>query len=259
MRAKRASSSNRGSTSFVCVCGGVVAWGEGVNSIPPFEFNHSPSSLLPYQIELDSACRAFIVVVTEGFPTRFIFSVGGGLGSATSATPPLLAALQNAVRATLGETPPPPPPPAAGKSRRGGAATPANRPPTAAAAAESARLLKRAMKASTLKALAARYSDIDSLDKLAAATRKVEELKAAVARNINKASERDILLDDIEHKSVSIRESAKTMFVASTRVADTVRCRRYILLLSVTLCILVIAAVLIVIINYSATPHPLWA
>lgn len=129
---------------------------------------------------------------------------------------------------------------------------------TGASLPDEARKLKRALKG-RLKPLVARFSDLGSIDKLALATRQVEDLKASIGRTLTKATERDSLIGELDAKAEAMRDSAKVMFESSGRVRAFALCRHRKVVAAAAACCAIVVAVIVVAINYSTTPHLIWS
>jgi hypothetical protein len=76
-----------------------------------------------------------------------------------------------------------------------------------------------------LKTLATKFEDIEGIDKLATASRKVQDVQKIMAENIALVSERDALISGLEEKSVTLKNSAKYMFTSSNKLKQNA-CRK---------------------------------
>ena len=139
--------------------------------------------------EGEGIARVYCAVVSEGYPTRFVFSAGGAGGG--GAPPRAMTEFRALVARAL--------PPADGR------ATGAE-----ARARAEAKALRAALRGA-LKPLAERFSAVEGLDKVAAVQRKLEGLRGALVDNLVRATERDSLLEDLEVKTSRLREGAATM------------------------------------------------
>ena len=116
-----------------------------------------------------------------------------------------------------------PPPPDEGGDAGAGATAPSASPLGGSKA--DVRNLKRAASRSLLRSLAARFDDITSLDKLAAAQRRVSEVKAIMATNLALATERDSLLETASEKTTHLNDKARSLFKSSSAIKRAACCR----------------------------------
>jgi hypothetical protein len=150
-------------------------------------------------IEVDRApeFRVYTIVVDVGYPTNFIFSAGA---SASSSPPRAMAEFKGLVAAAL-------------------------RSSADASEQRQQKALKAALRAS-LKPLAERFSALEQLDKLAGVQKKAFELKGKLVENLILATERDGLLEALEEKTRTLRDSAAAFEGAAGRA----RCAQRLLL-----------------------------
>lgn len=145
--------------------------------------------------EGEGIARVYCAVVSEAYPTRFVFSAGGaggGGGGGGGGAPPRA---MTEFRALVARALPPTDGRAAGAEAR---------------ARAEAKALRAALRGA-LKPLAERFSALEGLDKVAAVQRKLEGLRGALVDNLVRATERDSLLEDLEVKTSRLREGAATM------------------------------------------------
>lgn len=181
------------------------------------------------QIELDAAKRVYVAVVTEKYPTRYIFSSSSGV----SASPRLMQELRDHVSALV--------------AANGGPASGSS----SISSPESGKSLFKSKGLKTfLKTLASKFDDVDGIDKIAAAARRVQDVQRIMADNINQASERDGLLAGIDDKSKKLNQSAKSMFESSTALKRKSCCRKWMAYTIVTSIFLFAAAAIILGLNY---------
>ena len=103
--------------------------------------------------------------------------------------------------------------------------------------------------------LAAKYNDITSLDKLAATTKKVQDVQAVMAQNMQMASERDSLLSGIQVKSDQLNASSKKMFESATAIKRKARCaciRTYACVIGIIVTLLAVGASVVLGLNYGS-------
>jgi hypothetical protein len=141
----------------------------------------------------------FAVVVDAGYPVNFIFSAG-------------------AANAVAG------PPRAMAEFRA--LAAPALRAQGGAPEAKQHKALRSALKPS-LRPLAERFSALEKLDKLAAVQEKAFALKGLLVENLVRATERDSLLEDLEVKTRTLRDSAAVFERDSSSARCAQRCTLY--------------------------------
>jgi hypothetical protein len=187
---------------------------------------------IPLQLEMDSDQLVYVAVVTARYPTRVIFRSE----SATSTSPRLMREFRQFV---------------AGKLSKGDGAG------AGAGSGSSARDLSspavKGLKKSVepfLKSLAAKFDDLESIDKLAAAAKKVAEVKQVMASNIAIATERDGLLSNLEDKSERLSESARAMFKASSAAKRKACCRHMKCVIIAVVCGVAAAAGIVLGLNY---------
>jgi hypothetical protein len=187
----------------------------------------SPSHL---QIEVDSARRVYVAVVTAKYPTRYVFNSSSG----TSASPRLMAEFRDFVGVNA-------PGAGAGSGASGaGAATPN----------PDAKALRRVVEP-FLKTLATKFDDLEAIDKLAAAARKVQDVQRIMADNLNHVvSERDSLLSGLHSKSDHLNDSAKKMFKSSSQLKRKALCSLWWCRILVVLFVLGAGAAIVLGLNY---------
>lgn len=167
--------------------------------------------------------RAFAVVVDEDYPVRFVFSGAGA--------PRIMGEFREAVATAL-----------APLDARAGAA------------AED-KALKRALKAA-LPAIAERFRDPSSVNKVADAMKRVGELRTTLHETLLKATERDLLIDDIGVKSKKLATSAQDMATGAGKLKTGLCCRYYRTVFVLTFFVLaVIAVIVIVSLNEAGVVH----
>lgn len=168
-----------------------------------------------YCIERDGLF-SLVAVVADGYPTRLIFS------GSSAAVPRLMSALREAVRA-------------AHKSGSSSADAPRN--------------VKKNLKPTALRAIADRFADVETTDKVAAAARKVNELKQSMHATLLKATERDTLLENLDDKARTIGAAAKVMFDSSNSMRSKFCCFYYRWFFFVLFLILIILLVIVLTLN----------
>lgn len=101
--------------------------------------------------------------------------------------------------------------------------------------------------------LASKYDDLSTLDKLAATTKKVQDVQRVMADNMVKASERDSLLSGLNVKSEELASSSKKMFQSATTLKRKARCacvRTYAYAILCVVLLLAAAAAVVLGLNY---------
>ena len=154
-------------------------------------------------IELDEAGRAFVAVTSSDFPTRYIFGSDGGVATSSPRLMQEFRAFVAALPASAG-----------GGGGAGAAAGPAS---------AEARALRKALKP-FLRQLGAKFDDLESLDKIAAVRRKVAEVQRVMGENLQRATERDSLLSELDHKAAALEASAGTLFAGAVKLRQ-ISCR----------------------------------
>lgn len=174
-----------------------------------------------YCIEIDPQGRIYIAVVTAAYPVRHIFSAG----AAASPTPKLMTQFQSHVTATTGDRSLTAPP--------GG--------------------LKRELKR-FLADLAARFDDLDSLDRVVAVQHKVDALKDKLVTTISAADERRSLLEDADEKTRQLASGAQAYYKRSNtlrRRACCALCAAWVWFFVAIIVVLLVGAGIVVGLNYS--------
>ena len=181
-----------------------------------------------YCMELDGE-RVYCAVVTAGYPIRCVFSGGGGggggSGGATAGGARLMREFAEAVR---------------GQDRAARESVLATTPAGA---------LQRPL-AKALAALAARFDDVEALDKLTKVGGQVKQLQATMAKNLVLADERHTLLDRELDKTTELAASARGFFERSGRMKRIVCARAWYVTLVVVFVVLGILAAIVLILNY---------
>ena len=190
-------------------------------------------------IELDAAGRAFVAVTSADYPTRYVFGSDGGVATSS---PRLMQEFRAFVDAL----------PVASGGGGGGGGGGADGGPAAAAAGPAsaeARALKKALKP-FLKQLGAKFDDLEQLDKIAAVRRKVADVQRVMGDNLARASERDSLLSDLDHKAAALEASAHTLFAGAQRLRDYSCRAKWRSYATVALAVAVAATVVVLGLNY---------
>lgn len=156
--------------------------------------------------------RALVCVCEEDFPTRLIYSGAPG-------APRVMGAFRDAIDAALA-------PLADGAS-----------------AGDAEKALKKALK-TALPTIAERFKDPTSVDKVADAIRRVNELKVTLHETLIKATERDSLLEGIDTKSNKLAFSARSFAGDAITLRKGLCCRH----LRCVACVAVLVASVLVII-----------
>lgn len=180
-----------------------------------------------YCMELDGE-RVYCAVVTAGYPIRCVFSGGtsGSGGGSGSGGARLMREFAEVVR---------------GQDRAARESVLATTPAGA---------LQRPL-AKPLAALAARFDDVEALDKLTKVGGQVKQLQATMAKNLVLADERHTLLDRELDKTNELSSSARGFFERSGRMKRIVCARAwYITFVVIFVFVLVILAI-ILILNYA--------
>ncbi len=162
----------------------------------------------------------YVAVTTLAYPDYNVFSAKGA-----STTPRIMTEFKEFVAATADKTD--------GEGK------------------ELDKALKKGVKP-FLKRLAARFDDIESLNKIAAAQRRVLEVQEIMADNMRAASERDNLLGSLDNKTRALNASAKKMFEGSQALKRKT-CRRYWKIVGLVFLLILIAVAIILALNYTNT------
>lgn len=104
--------------------------------------------------------------------------------------------------------------------------------------------------------MAAKYDDLTTLDKLAATTKKVQDVKAKMAENMVLATERDSLLSGLEVKSDQLNASSRKMFETATAIKSKARrqcIKTYACAIGIIVGIILVLAAIILGVNYGDT------
>jgi len=182
-------------------------------------------------IELDAAGRAFVAVTSSDFPTRYIFGSDGGVATSSPRLMQEFRALAAALPASSG-----------GGDGAGGALV-------AGPASAEARALKKALKP-FLRQLGAKFDDLESLDKIAAVRRKVADVQRVMGENLQRASERDSLLSELDHKAAALEASAGTLFAGAVKLRQYSCRSKWRAYAMITLLLLIAATALVLGLNY---------
>lgn len=172
-----------------------------------------------YCIEIDSEARVYIAVVTGKYPIRHIFT-------SSSATGPLLMS-EFSNHVTL-------------HYRHESVASPEKG-------------MKRTLKG-FLRDLAARFDDLDGIDRIANVQTKLDALQSVMARNLALADERQSLLMREVEATDRMARTAKDIFQKTAVVKRRMLCscvKGYMLAIVVTIVVLLIAAGVIVYVGKS--------
>jgi hypothetical protein len=157
-----------------------------------------------YCLELDAEGRVYVAVVSPAYPTRCIFSAasgGGGGGTGGGGGGRLFEEFAAHVLAR-------------------------HRAESLAAPDKG---LKRPLRG-FLRALAARFDDVASLDKIASVERRAEGLKADLHAALLAVDDRSRLLSTVEAQSSTLASSAKEMFTNARKIKSLQRaacCRAF--------------------------------
>jgi hypothetical protein len=104
--------------------------------------------------------------------------------------------------------------------------------------------------ASTLGAVLAKYNDLRAIDKLAAVTGKVDDLKGVVSTGVEKALRNTTKLEELDDKTAHLSASALQFQQGGTALKRKMRCRYYkVTAIIVILVLAVLAYVLVPIIR----------
>ena len=159
--------------------------------------------------------RALVCVCGEDFPTRLIYSGAPG-------APRVMGAFRDAIDTALASL------------------------PAGANEGDTEKALKRALK-TALPSIAERFKDPTSVDKVADAMKRVNELKVTLHETLLKATERDSLLEGIDTKSNKLAFSARSFAGDASSLRAGFCCRHYKCVACMTLFFTSILAIIILV------------
>lgn len=174
-----------------------------------------------YCLELDGE-RVFCAVLTSAYPIRHIFSASAASGGGAKLMRDFAEHVSAAVPRESLSAPP------------GG--------------------LQRAL-ARFLEGLAARYDDVEGIDKLARVQGSVKALQGTMANNLRLADERHTLLDREVDKTQQLAETSKSLFKRTAGMRSIMRCRRWTVILSIALIALAAAAIITIVLVGKFATH----
>jgi hypothetical protein len=102
-----------------------------------------------------------------------------------------------------------------------------------------------------LAALAARFDDVESLDKLTKVGGQLKTLQATMAKNLVLADERHTLLDRELDKTAELASSARLFSSRASAIKRVMCCRSLTATLAVVGVVLVVIAAIILVLNYT--------
>ena len=174
-----------------------------------------------YCMEIDLQGRVFVAVVTAAYPVRHIFSAG----ASASTTPKLMSQFQSNVTTRFAHE--------SISSPAGG--------------------LKRALKP-FLSELAARFDDLDSLDRVVAVQKKVDALKDTMLTTLVAADERHGLLDNTDERTRQLASGAQAYYKRTNtlrRRACCALCAAWVWCIVILIAVALIGAGIVVGLNYT--------
>jgi hypothetical protein len=113
--------------------------------------------------------------------------------------------------------------------------------------------LRRSLKP-FLRALATRYDDLETIDKITSAQAKLDRLTHVMVENVHLATERDVLIERVHSRSETLNAAARALFSTGQRIRRRKCCScvsSYAILVVITAAALTLLALIVVALNYS--------
>jgi Synaptobrevin len=184
-----------------------------------------------YAMEIDFEKRVYVAVVTQGYPTRNLFSLQipttlSNYGSTSSSNNAFSNRLFHDFRLYI-----------ASKYPEVSVSSPENG-------------LQKTLKG-YLKDLALQYDDLENLDKIEAVSRKTDNLKGKLYNIIEKATERDELIQNQADKTETLLKSSQLFHKNAKGIVSAMRRKKYCLYLFIFGGVVAIIIILVLILNYT--------